>query len=94
MFKIGSPVVYRMPKSSTNPGPRARAVYPASQGETYSYCVDKLWVVTDLRDDKVVVQTRRGKVHVLDSSDPNLRPARWWERLVYRGRFPQVDAET
>ncbi len=91
MLKSGTPVIYTMPKYSTHPGPRAQSVHPAPRGDTYNYIVNKLWVVIEvLEDDKIRVQTRRGKTHVLDATDPKLRPARWWERLVYRHRFPKV----
>ncbi len=90
MYRVGTPVIFRKSKCSTHPGPRARDVRPARRGDTYSYCVDKLWVVVDRPDsERVVVQTRRAKTYVLNVNDGNLRPARWWERLRYRHRFPQ-----
>ena len=93
-FKQGDPVVYRMPKFSTRPGPRAQDVSPSPQGELYTYEVDKFWVVADLKPDgKVLLRTRRGKEHLIEADNPRLRHANWWERLVYRGRFPQFPAE-
>jgi hypothetical protein len=61
-------------------------------GEDYTYLLDKFWVVTALQSDgKVVVRTRRGKEHVLEPDDPSLRKAKWWERLLWRRRFPTLD---
>jgi hypothetical protein len=95
MYHRGEPVIYRLTKSSIRPGPRAQKVAPAPQGDSYSYLVEKFWVVRDvLPDGRVVLATRRGKEHVVPADDPNLRHARWWERLVYRGRFPQFEAPT
>jgi hypothetical protein len=39
-------------------------------------------------ENSVLLATRRGKQHVVECSDPNLRHARWWEKLIYRDRFP------
>lgn len=89
-FQPGDLVVYRKTKHSPHPGPRAEDVFPASGGDDYSYCVDKYWRVTALRDDdRVVVATRRGKTHVLSPEDPNLRRANVWERWFLGGRFPE-----
>lgn len=88
MLKIGTPVIYKMNKYGTSPGPRAQDVRPATRGDTYSYKVDKFWVVVEVRDDKVVLQTRRGKKHEVDPNDPSLRPANWLERIWHRQRFP------
>ena len=92
MFRPGEPVIYSVTKTSTQPGPRAKAIFPAPGGDEYHYEVDKFWIVAAIRDDgKLVLRTRRGKEHVIDPQDPLLRRARWWERLVYRSRFPQFD---
>jgi hypothetical protein len=88
-FQRGDRVVYRKTKHSLHPGPRAQDVFPAPGGDDYSYCVDKYWTVTDLTDDRIVVITRRGKTHVLDKNDPNLRHARFWERWFLGDRFPE-----
>jgi hypothetical protein len=64
---------------------------PEPNGEEYSYCVDKFWGVAGLENGQVVLITRRGKQHTVDPDDPNLRPARWWERFLFRDRFPQFD---
>jgi len=87
-FKPGDRVVFSKPKHSTRPGPRAKEIFPSRRGESYSYFVDKYWLVVDMRGDEVVVQTRSGKCHVLATDDPNLRHASWWDRLVNRHRFP------
>jgi len=92
LFKPGDWVVYRMQKHSTRPGPRAEGVQPAPRGEDYSYHVDKFWTVVAVQPDgKVVARTRRGKEHVLEPDDPLLRRANWWERLLWRKRFPRLE---
>lgn len=94
LYRPGDLVVYRMPKLSTHPGPRAEEVLPARAGDTYSYCVDKFWRVAEtLADGRVLVRTRRGKKRVVKSDTPNLRHATWWERLRYRNRFPEPDEQ-
>jgi hypothetical protein len=46
-------------------------------------------MVSDRRQDgTVVLLTRRGKQHVVQCNNPRLRPAKWWERVLYRNRFP------
>jgi hypothetical protein len=82
-------VVYRKQKVSVHPGPHARDVRPAPNGDSYSYAVEKFWRVVAVQpDDTLVVRTRRGKQHTVAARDPNMRPARWWERLLRRRRFP------
>jgi hypothetical protein len=82
--------VYCKHKASPHPGPRARDVRPADQGENYSYLVNKYWLVTAVRsDDSIEVMTRTGKLHCLKPGDPNLRKASLWEEWLYRDRFPE-----
>jgi len=90
-FHVGERVVFRTTKHSAHPGPRARDVRPESLGEGYQYCVDKYWVVEEVRSGDVVVVTRRGKRHVIHADDPRLRAAAWWEVMVFGDRFPQPD---
>ncbi len=88
-LQIGDPVIYRKPKSSSRPGPRARQVYPLEHGEAYHYVVDKFWKVTGINDDGTVeVVTRRGKKHCLQMDDPNLQKAGLFRYLVFRKKFP------
>src|SRR5688572_29271998 len=87
-YRPGDWVVYRKHKHSASPGPRAKDVAPEPNGEQYSYCVDKFWVVLAVEGERVVLATRRGKNHVVEAGDLNLRPARWWERVLFRDRFP------
>lgn len=92
VFQVGDPVVFRMTKFSTEPGPRAVEVQPARSGETYSYVVDKFWTVGEVAaDGTVVLVTRRGKQHRVAMNDLRLRPANLWERWFYRKRFPQTE---
>ena len=88
-FQVDDCIVYRKTKSSLHPGQRARLVAPASNGDTYSYCVDKFWVVVSVSSDgTVMAKTRRGKLHRLNPNDPNLRHATLLETFFERSRFP------
>jgi hypothetical protein len=77
-------------KRSTHPGPRARHVRPERSGEGYQYEVDKFWAVGEVRNDQLVLITRRGKVRVVESNDPLVRRANWWQQIVYRDKFPDT----
>ncbi len=89
-LEVGDGIVYRKQKVSTHPSPRAYAVYPAGQGDTYSYFVDKFWTVENvLSDGRILVTTRTRKQHCLRPDDPNLRKAGLVARLRNRKRFPQ-----
>ena len=93
-FYPGEKVVYRMQKYTSHPGPRATDVEPEPQGENYIYHVDKYWVVSDVTPDgAVIVLTRTGKQRRLESNDQKLRPARWWERLLLKNRFPVLNPD-
>ena len=90
-FKVGDPVICFVSKFSLLPGPRAQHVYAVPSGDGYSYEVPKFWTVAEVRSpEKVRVITRRGKYHDLSVSDPRLRRARWWEKLIFRKRFPML----
>jgi hypothetical protein len=93
-FQSGDWVVYRKSKHGPAPGPRARQISPATQGEDYGYVVDKFWVVAESLDDgRVRLRTRRGKEHLIPAVDPILRRARWWERWLHRSRFQDVERQ-
>jgi hypothetical protein len=87
-FRVGERVIFRMSKRSAHPGPRAVHVRPETAGEGYQYEVNKFWTVREVRGDQLVLLTRRGKLRVVNASDPALRRAGWWERLAYSNRFP------
>ncbi len=92
-FKPGDCVIYRTEKYSIHPGPRAHGIYPTPCGDYYSYSVDKFWRVVAVQPDHtLLVCTRRGKQRTVAAHDPALRRARWWERLLHRGRFPALEA--
>lgn len=91
-WKIGDWVIYRKSKRSTSPGPRAQGILPAKSGDSYNYTVDKYWVVTSIQNDgRLVVTTLRGKQHVLTTDDAALRKPFFWERLLHRRRFQDVE---
>lgn len=93
MYRPGDRVVYTATKHSSHPGPRAEAVEPEPNGEGYSYHVKKYWRVLDVRSDgTLIVVTRRGKQRAVPTTDAHLRPARWWESVFFRSRFPQPEA--
>ena len=94
-YHEGDWVIYKKSKYSTHPGPRAKNVSPAQGGDKYAYTVDKFWIVSDvLEDGQLVLRTRRGKEHTVGPDDLDLRPARWWERWIYRSRFVAVETRT
>lgn len=88
-FQVHDRIVYRKTKTSVHPGQNARLVAPASNGDEYSYCVDKFWVVVSVfADGTLLAKTRRGKLHRLNPHDPNLRHATLLESLLDGSRFP------
>lgn len=88
-YEVGDRVVYTKDKHSTHPGPRARDIFPSTQGEDYRYSVDKYWTVSSVVDeDTIEVMTRRGKRHLVNVRDPHLRKASLRERLFLKARFP------
>ena len=94
-FSPGDFVVYKKQKHSTKPGPRAHDIASAVQDGQFSYVVDKYWIVVEVcDDDTLVVRTRGGKSHRLRSTDPNLRHAKWWQRLWHRSRFSELEGGT
>lgn len=93
-YREGDRVVYCLTKRSATPGPRAKNIDPEVHGDAYTYRVDKYWVVADVLDgDRLLLQTRRGKTHEITASDPNLRHANWWERILRHHRFPLLAVE-
>jgi len=93
-YHPGDAVVYRMQKASAHPGKRAQDIDAAPRGELYTYAVDKFWIVADVQDDgKLLLKTRRGKEHLIGPTDPRLRPARWWEKLLYYDKFPKLEEQ-
>lgn len=93
MFKPGDRIVYRLSKHSSHPTPRAVAVWPEPKGESYTYEVEKYWIVAKVQSDgRIIAMTRRGKSRTIHHDDPALRRARWWERLFFSSRFPEWPA--
>lgn len=91
-FKRGDVVVFARQKHSTSPGPRAKDVTPASAGDTYTYVVDKYWLVAGQTDSgELQLLTRTGKQHLIAADDFRLRRPTLWERIFRRHRFPSRD---
>lgn len=91
-FKTQDLVVFQKRKHGSHPGPRARELRPAPQGEDYDYVIDKYWVVDRvLGDDRLLLRTPGGKLHEIASVDPGLRrPSlreRVWLTLFARDRL-------
>jgi len=93
-YRTGDWIIYRKSKRSQNPGPRAEDIQPAGGGENYSYIVEKYWIVKEVKEDnQLLLQTRRGKTHLMPTDDPSIRKANWWQRFRYRQRFEDVISE-
>jgi hypothetical protein len=93
-FKPGDWVIFRKTKQTPHPGKRAENVVPARGGDSYTYTVDKFWIVQEVRDDgTLVLRTRRGKLHIVAPTDLSLRGANWWDRIRYRNRFQAIEQE-
>ncbi len=92
-FSPNDRVVYTREKHSLSPGPRAKNISPSPHGEMYSYEVDKYWVVRQVKDGQLVLETRRGKQHSLPVDDSRLRKANLWERLFFANRFPSKTSD-
>ena len=89
--KIGDRVVYAKDKHSGSPGQRAQDVSASTKGDGYTYIVEKYWIIKEIREDGfLILQTRRGKEHVISPNDPSLRSASFWEKLFLGKRFPQL----
>ncbi len=85
--RVGEFVVFKKAKASTRPSLRAKNVYPARHGDTYYYVINKLWKVVQVFDDKIEIETRRGKRLRVDKNTPLLRKAGLWDRLTFWDRF-------
>ncbi|MCI0359056.1 MAG: hypothetical protein L0211_11310 [Planctomycetaceae bacterium] len=95
MYRPGDRVVYTASKHSRHPGPRAEQLTPEPNGEGYFYDVRKYWLVRAVQPDgMLVVVTRRGKERQVSAADERLRPARWWENLFLRSRFPRTPSNS
>jgi hypothetical protein len=86
----GDFLIYRKPKVSSRPGPRARNVQASERGDDYYYEVDKYWTVADVRDDELIAVTRTGKQVHLRPQDEHLRKAGLLDRVLHRSRFPSL----
>ncbi len=93
-FQPNDWVIYTREKHSLSPGPRAKNIAPSPYGELYSYEVDKYWIVRQVNGDELVLETRKGKSHVVSSNDRRLRKARWWERLFMSNKFPSKNSDS
>lgn len=87
-LKVGDFIIVRKWKASTHPSPRAKEVYPTQYGDTYHYGIDKYWKVVEIIDDHtVVIETRRGKRHVIQTDQVRLRRAGFLDKMFNGKRF-------
>lgn len=92
IWKSGDWAVYRKSKQGANPGRRAAQVVASRKGENYRYVVDKFWVVDEvLPDGRLRLITARGKVHMIQDDDPNLRRPGFLQKFLWRDRFTLVE---
>jgi len=88
----GDWVIYVKTKYGPQPDPRATVVAPMAKGENYTSQIEKFRRVVRVGDDgTVLLRTQSGKLRLMDADDPNLRHAHWWERVLYRRRFPRPE---
>jgi hypothetical protein len=90
-FRPGDCVIFSLHRRSTHPRLGAKEIQPERHGEGYLYLVDDFWLVTQSRGAQVVVKTSRGRFHLLETDDTRLRLASWWQRLIFRHRFPKLE---
>ena len=87
-YKVGDFIVFKKWKASTNPSPRAKDTFPSPHGDYYTYRIDKYWKVVEIIDDHtVVIETRRGKKHLIQTDQEGLRRAGLWDKMLHGKRF-------
>ena len=87
-LKVGDFIIVRKWKASTHPSPRAKDVFPTQYGDTYRYGIDKYWKVVEIvNDHTVVIETRRGKRHLIETDHVHLRKAGLFDKLLHGKRF-------
>jgi hypothetical protein len=100
-YAAGEVVVYVKDKHGLSPGQRAQDVRPAPAGDLYAYRVEKYWIVeAELETEQgpqLRLRTPRGKIHLVQESDPHLRKLtlrEWlWLRLADRARWRSLHAK-
>jgi hypothetical protein len=88
-LRPGDLIIFSLPGRSTNPGLDAKDVRPERHGEGYLFTIEHFWVVANTHGAQVAVRTRQGGIRILDTADGRMHVASWWERLIYRRRFPR-----
>ena len=79
-FSRGDRVIFDM--IARNPG--------VPKDDSSTYIVQHFMTVQETsKKGTVVLVTNDGRMHVTLNTNPNLRRARWWEKLLYRDRFPR-----
>ena len=72
-IRVHELVVFEKQKHGARPSLRAHDVRPAPSGDDYDYVIDKYWVVVRVQDDgRLLLRTPGGKLHEINTNDPNL----------------------
>jgi hypothetical protein len=93
-FHPGDRVIFSVARRSPNPAHGAKDVRPERKGDAYQYIVEDFLIVANTRGGQIVVKTRQGGIHVLDTDDDRVHVASWWQRLIYRHQFPKPASGT
>jgi hypothetical protein len=94
-FVAGDWAIYQKLEHSECPGAEAFNVSPAPNGDGYSYFILEYWTVQEvLANDRLRLRTPKGKIGLVEASDPNLRRIAWWKRWIHMNRFREVKAST
>jgi hypothetical protein len=90
-FSRGDCVIFDEVPQTASIESRSGGELDSATGEESAYIVQHYMTVRESsQKGTVVLQTKSGKMHVTLNTNPNLRRARWWERVLYRDRFPQL----
>ena len=84
-FTRGDFVVYY------EPAPRRPALVEPAGGGSAHFTTHYLTVRESSKKGTLVLQAHSGQLIVTHNQNPDLRRARWWERLVHGSRFPRLE---
>ena len=89
-YHVGQPVLYQSRKQNTDPGKAVSKVRTEPNGDWLDDNIERYWIVDEVGcDGTLVLRARRGRTLVVQSRDPELRPATRWERFWHRVKFLQ-----
>jgi hypothetical protein len=90
-FRIGDCVVLREERRDTHPSRGARDVRPEPYGEGYRYVLEEYWRISEQHAGRLLLRAQWGETRLAEANDPHLHVVSWWERLIYRHRFPKPE---